>query len=243
VRDRGGANILAPGVGNYTEKIQQLFGQDISQSFNFFGWQILQVPRENIMIVTVPQVYNDLNIQYVMNTVNRQWCQFRGIPMSCVKNVANWPMAGTQDGRVLILGVNYLDNNLQDGTLGDPIDGLIQPAFTYFQDIADFSTNKHFLMARAIWLAVSRPGFQVQMNTDFRPGYLTNIVSPAVPDGALWDSSYWDSAIWAGGNNTYADWQTVHGVGFSGQLAIATSVQVATILASIDYMMEMGGPM
>lgn len=240
---RGGGNILSPGNGTYTDKIQEIFAVDISQSFNFFGWQILQIPRENLMVITVPQVQNPLNMQYVMNTTNNQWCQWNGVPMNCTRNVANWPLVGTLDGRVLILGTNFLDNNLINGTPGQPITGLIQPAFNYFQKEGEFSANKHFLMARPVWMSAAKPAYQIQVNTDFNPGSPTGILVPTTPTGALWDTAKWDVAVWGGATQSWAEWRTVSGIGFSGQAALSTLTLAQTILASIDYMLEVGGPM
>lgn len=237
---RGGTNVLSAGNGNYTEKIQQLFAQDISTSFNFFGWEIIQVPRENLMLVTVPFTQNTRFLQYALNVSNNKWCQFHGMPLNCVKSVANWPLAGTIDGRVLILFTDYLDNSLLSGTPGNPIAGVIAPAFSYFQKEGDFSTNKHFLMARTTWLSQAKPGYAVQMNTDFKAGVPGAITFVASASGAMWDTAKWDQAVWGGGQNTYAEWQTVNGYGFAGQISIATLVQYDTILASIDYMLETG---
>lgn len=239
---RGGANVLGTGTGNYTDKIQQLFGSDISTTFNFFGWEIIQVPRENLMVVTVPSTVAGVFTQYCLNTSSNQWCQFNGMPMNCVKNVANWPMFGTADGRVMIAFTNFTDNNLLAGTVGNPIAGLIQPAFNYFQK-GDLSENKHFLMAQPNWISSVMPGYVVQMNVNFTSNIPPGTPLIGVSTGAVWDVSVWDTALWSGGLTAYRGWMSVTNFGFAGQLAIKTLVNADTQLASIDYMFEVGGPM
>lgn len=240
---RGGANVLSAGTGNYTDKIQQLFSQDISTTFNFFGWEMLQCPRENLMIVTVPNTQIGVFTQYALNLSNNQWTLFADMPMTCVRSVANWPLFGTADGRVCIAFLNFTDNNLLSGTIGQPIRGLIQPAFSYFQEQGKISQNKHFLMVRPNFLSTKKPGYVLQMNTEFSnaiPGG-TPLVSTST--GALWDVAKWDQALWGGGTLTYKEWQSVENFGFAGQASLVTLNDVEQLLISFDYMYELGGPM
>jgi len=241
---RGGANILAAtSDGNYTSKIQNTFSSDISTTFNFFGWNVVVVPRENFMLITVPSTIANLYVQYAMNTATNMWTQFNGLPMTTVNVVANWVMFGTSDGRVCLYGVNYTDNNPLSGATGNPIVGQIQPAFTYFNRVADISQNKHFLMVRPTFLSSSEPGIAVQMNADFLPGAPLTTPGVPAPVGYTWDSGIWDSAIWSGTQSAYKKWIGVEGFGFSGQVSYVTSVTAQTTFIANDYMIEPGGPM
>lgn len=240
---RGGSGTLSAGDGNYTSKIQQLFSVDISTTFNFFGWEMLVCARENLLIVTVPNTQVGVYVQYVLNVANNQWTLFQDMPMSCVKSVANWPMFGTADGRVMIAFTNFTDNNLISGTVGNSIRGLVQPAYNYFQKEGGISQNKHFLMIRPNFLSEKRPGYAVQMNVDFKGGIPTGIPVVGTATGALWDVAKWDQALWGGGTNVYKEWQSVTGVGFAGQASFITLHDVEVQMISIDYMMELGGPM
>lgn len=240
---RGGANVLGTTTGDITADIVQLFSTDISSTFNFFGWQMHPVAREDLLVVVVPQTGNTPNLQYVLNTSSMKWTQFNGMPMTCLKSVANWPLFGTADGRVCIAFTNYTDNNKLDGTLGSAIVGLIQPAFSYFQKEGDISSQKHFLMVQPTFLSTSPPGFNVQMNVDFVPGAPVPPTFSNQPTGAVWGVSKWDQVLWGGAQNIYKQWMSVTGVGFAGQASFATSVNVDTTFTSIDYMFEVGGPM
>lgn len=240
---RGGANVLSTGTGNYTDKIQQLFSEDISSSFNFYGWEIIQVPRENIMLVNVPSTVPGVYRQYVLNLTTNQWCLFDGMPINCVKIVANWPMFGTADGRVMIAFTNYTDNNLLAGTVGNSIRGYIIPAFSYFASDEKKSENKHWLMVRPNFLSTVKPGCVVEMNTDFVVNSPTGIPTVGTPVGALWDVALWDVGLWSGGNAIFKDWVSVNNYGFAGAASLLTLHNVQATLVSIDYMFELGGPM
>jgi hypothetical protein len=241
---RGGAGVLAPTTdGNYTSKIQEAFSQDISTTFNLFGWDMVIVPRESLLIANVPTTSAGLNLQYVMNTSSNQWCQFNGMPMTCLKIVSNWPMFGTADGRVCIAFLNFRDNNLLDGTLGDDISGLIQPAFGLFSEAGQPTQNKHFLMVQPTFLGISEPSYVLQMNVNFVPNIPTSSPVAITPSGSLWDVGLWDHALWGGASIAYRKWVSVEGVGYSGQVSMRTRVNTDTTLVTVDYMIELGGPM
>lgn len=240
---RGGANVLGTGTGNYTDKIQQLFGIDISSTFNFFGWQAMQLPRENLLILTVPNTAAGVYTQYVMNTINNQWCQFSSMPMNCVRNVANWAMFGTIDGRVCLAFNGFTDNALLNGTPGVAITGLIQPAFSYFPKDGGVSGNKHFLMVKPTFMSTVKPGVVLAMNVNFMIAPPIGTPIPGASTGAVWDGATWDVSVWGGLSSVYSDWLSVEGLGYTGQVSMATAVNADTTLVSIDYMMEPGGPM
>lgn len=241
---RGGAGVLSPTTdGNYTSKIQELFSQDISETFNLFGWDLCMVPRESLLLANVPQTVNGLNVQYALTTSGNQWCQFNGMPMTCIKTVANWPMFGSSNGKVYIAFLNFRDNNLLDGTLGDDIAGQILPAFSLFSEAGQPTQNKHFLMVQPTFLGVSEPSYVLQMNVNFVPNIPAASPVAISPVGSLWDVGLWDHAVWGGSQAAYRKWSSVEGVGYSGELALRTRVNTDTTLVTIDYMIELGGPM
>jgi len=57
----------------------------------------------------------------------------------------------------------------------------------------------------------------------------------------LWNTGYWDGVP---GERAlfFADWRTVNGLGFSGAANMTTRVTVPTLLTSMDYMYQVGGP-
>jgi hypothetical protein len=134
----------------------------------------------------------------------------------------------------------FFDSVAYGTTTGVGISGEIQPAFDYFDSPG---RQKNFLMVRPTFLAVDRPGVSVQMNTDFT--FLGSSSTPSfpAPSGSLWDTSNWDVARWAGSVNTYRQWISVSGIGFCGAANFKTVTAGDCQLASIDYMMEDGGPL
>ncbi|HXC38414.1 MAG TPA: hypothetical protein VN667_05665, partial [Burkholderiales bacterium] len=65
-----------------TDKIQYAVSEVISQYSGNFGWQLLQFPKENMIILNVPLGAGSQQ-QYVMNTITGAWCNFTGWPANC----------------------------------------------------------------------------------------------------------------------------------------------------------------
>lgn len=240
---RGGSNVLGTTTGDITADIAQLFSDTISQTFNFYGWQMENAPRENLLIITVPAQGGLVPTQFALNSSSNRWCLFNNMPMTCIKSCANWPLFGTADGRVCIAFTNFTDNNLLNGTVGNPIAGLIAPAFSYFQDAADISAQKHFLMVQPTFIGLGQPGYSLKLNTNFNT---TIPLPPALAGasvGALWGTALWDQGLWGGSQQVYKKWSSVTGVGYTGELTLNTLINADTTLVSIDYMFEIGGPM
>lgn len=240
---RGGANVLGVATGNITADISQLFSADIAVSFNKFGWHLEPAPREDLLIAVVPQTPTTVNLQYVMNTSSNHWCQFNGMPMTCLKSVANWPLFGAANGTVYIAFVSYLDNVLLNGTGGVAIPGSIQTAFNYFQKEGEISQNKHFLMVQPTFLSPTPPGVTIQVNVDFNNALPVATPVPGTISGSAWDTAAWGTAVWGGAMVAYKKWTSVVGYGRAGQASIRTVVNDDTTLISLDYMMELGGQM
>ncbi len=255
---RGGASLLTTDSANYTDKIQQLFAQDISTKFNKYGWELLPIPRENLLVVTVPFDLNETPRQYVLNLSSLGWCIWEGIPMNCTKNVANWPLFGDAGeppnpgafflytGNIYMACFGYRDFHL-NGAIGIgtdfPIAGEIQPAFSYFLKEGDASNNKHFLMARANFVGPKSPGYVLKVNASFDT--TLPATNPALnPDLApLWGTAIWGTSTWPLDAYSFSEWRSVENVGFAGQASLKTIHDDAATLISIDYMTESGGPM
>jgi hypothetical protein len=177
----------------------------------------------------------------VLATGLNKWTTFEGVPINCMGSTAGYAFAGTSDGRVLLLFTGFFDDVAYDESTGDGILGQIQAAFSYFGAPA---LQKQFLMLRPSFLSADTPAVAVGVNVNFAVQPLTTVPAYTVgADSDAWDTSTWDSAIWAGQTNSYADWAGVGGVGFAGAATLSTACVADTILTSIDYMYQVGGPL
>lgn len=218
---------------NLTYKIVNAINEDV-QNFNAnFGWQVIQYPLGNKLILNVPEVSNSAMHQWVMNTVTNAWSRFKGWNANC------WEIQ--QDA--LYFGGNTVVYLADSGTsdAGLAITADCKPAFSYF----DLPTKiKQFTMARPVFQS-SAMGIQprIILNLNF------NDVIDAGPNFTLglrapWNISPWNTTPWGGIGTffTLNKWIGIGGLGYaaSGRLSLAIS-NIALQWYSTDYVFVPGG--
>lgn len=236
---RGGQSLLRASSIDYLSKIQPRISDLVSQFSQFRGWTMRVFPRENLLIVTVPVEVNGTFQQYALYTNTNTWTLLQGIPSNGSGAILNNDIfMGTDDGEVIEGFSGFLDDVAYGATEGFGIQGVIQPAYSYFNMPG---MNKSFSMVRPSFLSVVRPAFSAQMVTDYRYTAPTAPAAFANDGDSLWDVGVWDSSMWGGELNVYDDWRGVGAIGYAGSLVISTNCVGDTFLASIDYMYEPGG--
>jgi hypothetical protein len=217
-----------------TYKIINAINQDV-QSYNAnFGWQVIEYPLGNKLIVNVPEVTGSTMHQWVMNDVSKSWWRFKAWNANC------WELQ--QDA--LYFGENTRVFLADTGTsdAGTPITSDCKPAFSYF---GTKGQEKQFLMARPVFQASARLQPIVTLNVDFNDA--SNLSPPFIAGGvAPWDTSPWDITPWGGTTASLSvkAWQGIVGLGYaaSGRISMQTSGLVAQWY-STDYLFMPGGPL
>jgi hypothetical protein len=219
-----------------TNKIINAINADAAAYGTNFGWQCIEHPLGNKLILNVPEVTDTTAHQWVMNTVSTSnaWCRFKNWNANC------WEVQ--QDSLYFGgAGTVYLaDVGLSDSGSAITVDG--KPAFSYF----DSMTLKQFKMVRPILRAsIILNSTPITLNLDF--GDVTN-TSPAFNLGltAPWNMSPWNITPWGGNQPSIQvlNWIGVTGIGYaaSGRLTF-TANNVGVQWQAIDYMYEEGGPL
>lgn len=236
---RGGQTLYRTSASDYLAKIQPRLAELVGELGEQMGWELVLHPKENLLIILKPQGGFASFEQYCLYTNTNTWTLFDGIPMYTAYVANNDLYCGTQDARVLLGLTGFFDNVPLGGSVGNGISGLIQPAYSYFGQPGRY---KQWHMIRPTFLATDRPSVLASMLADYK-NYLASgspIYSSA--SGSLWDIAKWDAATWGGALNTYSDWVHVNALGYSGSAVLNTVCVGDTFLASIDYIMEPGGP-
>jgi hypothetical protein len=198
---------------NLTDKIQFATSTAITNYGNNFGWQVLQYPQNNMILLNVP-VAADSQEQYVMNTISGSWCRFTGWGAYC------WELYNEQ---IYFGGNGYVGlawNGLSDNGSNITTDGL--QAFNYF---GSPGVLKRYTMMRPILYSDGSPAIAVNVNTNFDTTDTTALISFQNVSYATWDSAKWDSAMWGGGLQVSQLWQGVNGVGYCGAPRVKSNAQ------------------
>lgn len=217
-----------------TDKIANAINNDVA-SFNAnFGWQVIDYPLGNKLIVNVPDQLNTIMHQWVMNSVAKSWWRFDAWNANC------WELQ--QDALYYGGSTKVFLADVGTNDAGSAITIDCKPAFSYF-DLP--GKLKNFMMARAIFQASANIAPVITLNVDFN-----DVINPAPPfiSGGLapWDTSPWDITPWGDSSSSISirNWQGITGLGYAASGRI--SQQVKGVIAqwySSDYLYEEGGPL
>ena len=82
----------------------------IGQYGDLQGWQLMYVPKINMLLCNVPTTVNNGNIQLAANQLNGSWTQFANMDAGLLGLFGDKPFFGDYTGRVCIAWEGYLDD-------------------------------------------------------------------------------------------------------------------------------------
>lgn len=213
-----------------TDKIQQAVSASVGAYGENFGWQLLYFARENMLIMNVPVQEGQNQVQYVMNTISKSWCDFSDWQANCWCLYNDQPYYGG-NGVVTQAWVGNGDN-------GNNINATALQAFNNFGT----PNQKRFTMTQPIFRSNGSPAVYSGLNIDFMVDIPAAPLSFAPPTYGVWDSGIWDTALWGGDLSVIKNWQGVIGVGqYAGVVMKTATNSIDTRWVSTTIVAEMGG--
>lgn len=216
-----------------TDKIQNTISASISSYSANFGWQVMQFPAQNMILLNVPVAVGSQE-QYVMNTITGAWTRFKGWPANC------WELFNDQ----IYFGENGVVRKAWQGTSdhNNNIQAEALQAFNYFKEEAPADALKEFVLCRPLLSVDSNPGITFGINTDFDMTTPTGVPTFLQSGAGLWNSGLWNAAQWGGNPSIQKAWQSVQGIGYCAAAHIVSSTNNANIQwNATDYGFRMGG--
>lgn len=212
-----------------TDKISGAFSTAYNGSSDAFGWQIIEAPKDRLLIINVPLNERVTAHQYVMNAQTGAWCRFTGFNAGCWSLLGDELYWGGHDGTIWKYSGSSDD--------GDEIDAVSVSAFSNFR----VNSLKQIVMARPMIYGPDGYIPLVALRKDYDLGTVNYQATASVSGGAIWDEAVWDEADWGIAIAPTAIWQSVGDIGtvFSVGLAVAVTDQFQ--LNAVDLMFETGG--
>jgi len=217
-----------------TDKIQNTVSASITSYGSNFGWQVIQYPKQNMIVLNVP-VSVGMQEQYAMNTITGAWARFKGWPANC------WELYNDD----LYFGENGKTRKAWSGTSdhNNNIQGEVLQAFNYFREQSPADALKEFTLCRPLIAVDANPGIIFGINTDF------DMTTPTVGSptflqsgAALWNAGLWNSGQWGGNPAIQKAWQSVFGIGYCAAAHLVSSTNSVNIQWNgTDYGWKMGG--
>jgi len=215
-----------------TDNIQSEIAKDTGLYGSLNGWEVIQYPGANMLIMNVP-ISTTQSEQYGMNLITGAWSgTWTGIDAMCWSMLSEAPY----------FGGNTIVNKFWDGhnDNGSDIDAPALQAFSYF---GANSSNKFFKMSRPTIQtdgALSAMTFGINVDYDTESPVSEPSFSPSVY--GIWDAGLWDTALWGGGVDTLSTWSNTGKIGYCGaaNIRVQTNGQEFRWL-STDHIYETGG--
>jgi hypothetical protein len=214
-----------------SDKISGQFKEQYQGSGSAFGWQCVEYPKQNLLIINVPIAERTRQHQYVLNINTGAWCRFTGINVGCWSLLGDSIYCGGNDGIVYKYDVAHLDAGI------DNITATLQSAYDIFGSVG----TKRFTLARPLFLAPAGYSPPVTIQTDYDTSEPAINVVAAATGGTQWDAAQWDSFQWAGGATPSLGWQGVIGEGRAASVAFGVSAREELVYNGVDLGFERGG--
>jgi hypothetical protein len=232
--------VISPQSNVEAQPIQQFLAEQAGL-FGFLpGWDMKFIAAINLLLINIPGVTQDGDLQLAENIVNSKWTTFRGMDMTCIcPDYQEVFFFGNSVGHVLQGWTGNADHvNVFNDPAGTPVTALAQQAYNYFGTPGN---NKQVGMYRPNFLLSADLAWKSLIAYDF------TFQTPVTPDAGvggispLWDSAIWDASFWAGGLRAQKDWAQAEGYGFAGSLSIATRSSGEVTWVNTDFTMKPGG--
>jgi hypothetical protein len=202
-----------------TNIIEESITDDSRSYGNNFGWEITLYPAQSALILNVPIAEDGTHEQYVMNTITKAWCKFKGwnAETFCEFNGELYFATST---KIVKAWTGTSD-------LGADIVAYGKTAFSYFRTPG---TQKQFVMFRPVLAVNGSLSFLTGIDVDYKESAITDTASYSVSTGAVWDTAYWDVSYWAAGIEIIRRWTSPsQNVGYCAAAKIKVNTDSLTI--------------
>jgi hypothetical protein len=203
------------------------------------GFQIHDYLARNLLILNIPQINPDANIQFIFNTITGGWSLFTGWPAQCWATLGDKVYFGS-NGAVSLAFIGYKDAATSAGTGGNTYYATAQQAFSYFEKPG---VKKRFVRAKVNLLTASgKPSVRIACRVNWSMEPPQTIGSATGADSSSWGTAVFGAAKWSGAGLVNSDdWQTLGPIGYSGSLSLAFPVNSETLWLATDWEIELGG--
>jgi hypothetical protein len=214
-----------------TNKITGAFRDAYRATGTRFGWQVLEYPKEHLLIVNVPIRERAEQYQFVMNLQTKKWCRWKGINANCFGLKGDVLQFGGIDGKTYQYGgVGVYDDD------GDPVTALACQAFNDFGMVE----NKTYKSARATLTGPEGYVPQIKILTDFDSALPSFTPTAFTSIGPPWDTTPWDENDWGASQAVTRQWRPVTGYGTHASMCLASSVTTQLTWNKTDIQFEIG---
>lgn len=215
-----------------SRQIAPIVADAMKLTITFRGWELRNVPSENVFLLSRPDIPGFAPQQFVLSTRTNGWTIYNALPYQTGDTFDGVFYFGDSSGNVWTL-----TGSTDDG------DNIVFALVTSFQDYGQPGIYHRAQFIRPVFLTNAPPAVTVRARYDYDLDVpdLTG-TAPAV-DGALWDVALWDQGLWIGSGVVTQSAAGASGIGRAVAVAMRGSGTSETLLIRIDILLDSGGPL
>jgi hypothetical protein len=225
-----GLNVSVQAKTALSNKISGAFRDAYLSSGTYFGWQVQEYPKRNLVIVNVPITERVTSYQFVISTLTGAWSRFKAINSGCWGMLGDAVYWGSHDGKVYKFDSGFLDAG------NEAIVAEHQSAFTRFRT----ARIKHLKMARPMFVGPGNFVPRTYTFVDYDTSSQSLETLEATDSGELWDVADWDVADWAEEFVPSYGWGALGDIGVALSVAFSVSAESELTYNGTDVLYEVG---
>lgn len=215
-----------------SRNISPLIADAMALTISSRGWEMRNVPSENVFLVARPAIGGFENLQFALSSHTNGWTTFESLPYQTGDVWDGSFYIGGSDGTVYLLGGNTdLDEAISFGLL------------TSFQEYGETGLYHRVQLMRPVFRSTGSPAYTAEARYDYATDPPTSSTAAPVVTGSLWDVALWDSATWTFNNSTVQSVIGGTGIGRAMAVALAGSSDSETVFIRADLFFDTAGPL
>lgn len=175
-------------------KIQNAFSDAARNAPSTFGWELVSLPEQNVLMVNVPIREDGPHEQYVMHTISKSWCKFTGWHAESFA-VYNRELYFCRANRIYRAWTGTSDNG----------SAIVYSARQAYMDFGS-SALKMPSMFMPILDSNRTVIYQTGIDTDFETRDMTAVTTVTESTKGRWGVSRWDAGRWTISNTVISNW-------------------------------------
>jgi hypothetical protein len=225
-----------------SRNISPLIVDDMSLTRTVSGWEIRNVPGENVLILSTPFRIGYPYKQYVLSTQTNGWGIFEGLPYN-----TGAQFNGTFYFANTAASVVYSLTGTQDAVPLTGPGGTSRPftLLTTFSEQGELATFHRVQFMRPVFLGSSVPAYNVSARYDYDLANPAGSFSVSTALASVWGptppTALWDSAIWSGESVVTQSVSAGAGIGRAMAVAMNGETSGELLLLRIDVLFDSGG--
>lgn len=215
-----------------SRNISPLIADAMALTISQRGWEMRNVPSENVFLVARPAIEGFENLQFALSTHTNGWTTFESLPYQTGEVWEGSFYIGGSDGTVYLLGGNTdIDEAIEFGLLSS------------FQEYGETGLYHRVQFMRPVFRSTGSPTYTAEARYDYATDPPVSSGAAPVVSGSLWDVALWDTATWTFNNSTVQSVVGGTGIGRAMAVALAGSSVSETLFVRADLFFDTAGPL